>query len=76
MKIITKLGILLLLFCGCSAIKSTKSNSFTKAQISLINASDSLTPMRVFKITSKTDSLLLRTKSDYIKADPKDKLLQ
>ncbi len=76
MKIISKLGILLLLFCGCSAIKSTKSNSFTKAQISLINASDSLTPMRVFKITSKTDSLLLRTKSDYIKADPKDKLLQ
>ncbi len=76
MKIISNLGLLLLLFCGCSAIKTSKSNSFTKDQISLINAADSLTPMRVFKITSKTDSLLLRTKSDFIKANPKDKLLQ
>ncbi|MFD0835231.1 peptide deformylase [Mariniflexile aquimaris] len=76
MKTTNTLGLLLLLFCGCSAIKASKSNSFTKDQISLINASDSLTSMRVFKITSKTDSLLLRTKSDYIKADPKDKLLQ
>ena len=32
--------------------------------------------MRVFKITNKKDSLLLRTKSDYIKANPKDEVLQ
>ncbi|GAA3602932.1 hypothetical protein GCM10022396_20420 [Flavivirga amylovorans] len=31
--------------------------------------------MRVYKITNKQDSLLLRTKSSYIKPDPNDKIL-
>ena len=36
---------------------------------------DSLTPMRIYKITNTKDSLLLRTKSGYIKPDPKNKTL-
>ena len=36
---------------------------------------DSLTPMRVYKITNTADSLLLRTKSRYIKPNPNDPLL-
>ncbi len=51
-------------------------NSFSVEQSKMIMSSDSLTPMRVFKITNKKDSLLLRTKSQYIKANPNDVVLQ
>lgn len=37
---------------------------------------DADTPMRVFLITSRTDSLLLRSKSKPVKADPDDVVLQ
>lgn len=37
---------------------------------------DSLKPMRVYKITKFEDSLLLRTKSTYIKPNPNDPVLQ
>lgn len=39
-------------------------------------ASDSMTPMRVFKITNYSDSILLRTKSSTIKVDPNDEILK
>mgnify|MGYP001443186067 CR=1 FL=1 len=38
-------------------------------------AADSATPMRVFKITNKQDSLLLRTPSEHVNVDPKDTVL-
>lgn len=76
MKTNISIAFILLLFFGCSAIKNKKDNSFTKSQILLISSDDSLTPMRVFKITNKNDSLLLRTKSDFIKATPNDEVLK
>jgi len=53
---------LLLILASCSSSK----NSFSNKQISLITNADSLTPMRVYKITNKKDSLLLRSKSTYV----------
>lgn len=58
----------LFLIVGCSGSKG----HFSKSEIDLILSADSLTPMRVYKITKKKDSLLLRTKSSYIKPDPED----
>ncbi|HEX9600517.1 MAG TPA: peptide deformylase, partial [Mariniflexile sp.] len=51
-------------------------NSFSAEQSKMIMSSDSQIPMRVFKITNKKDSLLLRTKSQNIKANPNDVVLQ
>ncbi|WNH09040.1 peptide deformylase [Thalassobellus suaedae] len=39
-------------------------------------SADSITPMRVYKINNVKDSLLLRTKSTYIKSNPNDDILQ
>lgn len=61
---------------SCSSLKHTLKDSFSKTEIDLILRADSLTPMRVYKITNKQDSLLLRTKSEFVKANPKDKTLQ
>jgi len=66
---------------SCSSIKSTstKSNkvvSFSNNQMELIMSLDTLNPMRVYKITNKKDSLLLRTKSQYVKPDANDVFLQ
>ena len=51
-------------------------SSFSVEQSNMIMSSDSLTPLRVFKITNQRDSLLLRTKSQYVKANPNDVVLQ
>ena len=69
------------LFCyiiiGCSTAKnkSVKTN-FSREQIDLIMTFDSLKPMRVYKITNKKDSLLLRKKSANIIPDSTDVVLQ
>ncbi len=72
--------IFLILYCflifGCSSSKSVIKNTFSSKEIKLIMNADSLTPMRIFKINNVKDSLLLRTKSSYIKANPKDVVLQ
>ncbi|AUP81576.1 peptide deformylase [Flavivirga eckloniae] len=65
-----------LFLIGCSGTKRIKEYTFSSNEINLINSADSLTPMRVFKITNKKDSLLLRTKSGYIKPNPNNKTLQ
>lgn len=64
------------LIANCSSIKDVNNSSFSKEQIQLVLSADSLTPMRVFKITNKKDSLLLRTKSSYVKANRKNAVLQ
>lgn len=69
------LSLLLLLILACSSTKNLNSASFSKDEIVLIKNNDSTKPMRVYKITNKSDSLLLRTKSSYIKPDPNDKIL-
>ena len=48
---------------------------FTSNQKKMIKG-EATTPMRVYLITNKQDSLLLRTKSAYIKPNPKNKVLQ
>lgn len=64
------------LISNCSSTKNIKDTNFSKEQIQLITSADSLTSMRVYKITNKADSLLLRKKSSYVKANPNDIVLQ
>jgi peptide deformylase len=61
---------------GCSSTKNIPDTSFSSEQKNLIMATDSLTPMRVYKITNTSDSLLLRKQSSYIKPDAKNPVLQ
>jgi len=75
LQLMTKpLYILAIIFtiASCSSNKQT----FSSKQTNLITASDSLTPMRVFKITNKADSILLRKKSSHIKPDPNNQILK
>ena len=64
--------ILIFSIAACSGSKST----FFKSEISLIKQGDSTMPMRVYKITNTSDSLLLRTKCSDVKIDPTDPVLQ
>lgn len=66
----------LVLVFGCNSSKNTIKKSFSSEEKTLIMSADSLKPMRVYKINNKKDSLLLRTKSSYIKPNPKDPILQ
>lgn len=64
-----------LLIIGCSSSKNLKNKSFTlKEKYAIMNA-DSLRPMRVYKITNPKDSILLRSKSLYIKPNQTDPVL-
>ncbi len=65
-----------LLILSCSSTKQLSSSLFSSEARSLILNADSLKPMRVYKITNKSDSLLLRTKSTFVKPNPKDVVLQ
>ncbi|WNH11114.1 peptide deformylase [Thalassobellus suaedae] len=64
------------LIFGCSSTKNIIENSFSTEEIKLIMSADSITPMRVYKINNVKDSLLLRTKSTFIKSNPNDDILQ
>ncbi|WP_221409116.1 peptide deformylase [Reichenbachiella versicolor] len=69
----------LLLFYACRNTKTIPSDSilgFSEEQKQLILSGDTLTPMRIFLITKEDDSILLRTRSKSIDADPKDEVLQ
>ncbi|AUS05761.1 peptide deformylase [Pseudotamlana carrageenivorans] len=71
MKYLSFLLLAALLAASCSS-----SHSFTEEETKLIMNADSLTPMRVYKITNKQDSLLLRTKSKAIKVDPTNPVIK
>jgi len=58
-------------FFSCGTYKN-----FSKEQQQMITNEDGSKPMRVFLITNKQDSILLRTKSTFIKPNPKDKTIQ
>lgn len=63
--------ILTILISSCSSTKNfvgktDKRNTFSDDEIALIMQGDSLSPMRVFEINKKTDSILLSTKSSPI----------
>lgn len=66
----------MLLVYGCSGTKHIKTFSFSSDEKERITNKDSLAPMRVYKISNKVDSLLLRTKSAYIKPNPNDIILK
>ena len=70
------LVIILMLIIGCSSTKNIAKKSFSAEEIKLIMNADSLKPMRVFKINNIKDSLLLRAKSNYVKPNPKNPILQ
>ena len=72
--------LLTLALTGCSGLKSGLKKSedvsqFSNSQKSLILEGSSETPMRVFVITHKEDSVLLRQESQYINPDDKDQVL-
>ena len=73
----TLLSLLLVCLIACSSKneKAAPQAQFTDEQAQLIMAADSATPMRVFKITKESDSLLLRTPSEAVSVDPKDTVL-
>jgi len=62
---------LLILVTSCSSSKN-----FTTQQETNIRDGNNSKPMRLYLITNKQDSILLRKKSTYIKPDPKNKLIQ
>ena len=64
------LPLLILFITGCQS-----SYRFTENEKSLINMAESMTPMRVLKITNTQDSLLLRTKSFPVKVDTTNQVL-
>ncbi|AEH00379.1 peptide deformylase [Lacinutrix sp. 5H-3-7-4] len=70
---------LIILILGCSlaciSSKTNKSTGFSKFQARKIMNAKSNMPMRVFKITNTADSLLLRSKSAYVKPDSTDVVL-
>ncbi|RED50377.1 peptide deformylase [Seonamhaeicola aphaedonensis] len=61
---------------GCSSTKDITKGNFSKSEVELISNADNDKPMRVYKITNKKDSLILRTRSSYIKPNPHNKLQQ
>ena len=64
------LSLLILFITSCQS-----SYRFTENEKSLINMAESMTPMRVLKITNTQDSLLLRTKSFPVKVDTTNQVL-
>lgn len=73
-QLLFTISIVFLVF-GCAASKHVRVNQFSASEKALIKSGDSLQPMRVYKITNKADSLLLREHSTYIKPNPKNALL-
>lgn len=70
-----------LFFLACTGTKSVTAPeasllAFSSNEESLIMAGDTDKPMRVFLTTSKSDSMLLRSQSKAVKADPNDAVLQ
>ena len=64
------LSLLILFITSCQS-----SYRFTENEKSLINMAESMTPMRVLKITNTQDSLILRTKSFPVKVDTTNQVL-
>lgn len=76
MKLFYTSILLILIIYSCNSAKSILEHNFSAEQTELIMQSDSTIPMHVYKITNKNDSLLLRTKSTYIKPDANSMVLQ
>lgn len=62
--------LLVVMLAGCRTTQR-----FTDSQRGMIMAADNDTPMRVYKITNPTDSILLRTESTRVRVDSNDIVL-
>lgn len=69
------LTLVIIYACGINKTPKKITLSFTSQQSHLITAGDSLTPMRVYKITNPTDSFLLRMPSTKVNPNPDDPIL-
>ncbi len=74
------LSLILVGLYSCSSSKKLKSEAelknFDPVQTAMILSEDSLRPMRVYKISNYSDSILLRTKSEDVLLDSTDLVLQ
>ena len=59
-----------------SSSSTTVTSTFNTAQTKLIMSADAKTPMRVFKINNKSDSILLRQKCEDVVVTPNDPVLR
>ena len=80
-KIEIVLGLVAVFWCSCSGSRmaigeNAQESTFSPAETDLITEADSSLPMRVYKITSTSDSILLRSKSTKVAVDPDDQVLQ
>lgn len=61
---------------GNAPSTNTTFNTFSEAQTKMILAADEKTPMRVFKTTNKSDSILLRQNCEDVVIKPNDPVLK
>ena len=76
MKNCINLIVILLLVTSCSTSKTKATKSFSSKQVGMIMNGIASKPMRVFKINNTQDSILLRSKSAYVKPDVNDLVLK
>ena len=76
MKNCINLIVILLLVTSCGTSKPKATKSFSSKQVGMIMNGIASKPMRVFKINNKQDSILLRSKSAYVKPDVNDLVLK
>ncbi|MCV9387784.1 peptide deformylase [Reichenbachiella ulvae] len=65
-------SLVLLFAVGCASSKMSKVSQFSDQQSQMILSGTAEDPMRVFKITDRSDSLLLRTPSVSVEVDTSD----
>ena len=68
--------LLVLSLLSCQEKEEATKSEFTSQQVELIHAGDSIQPMRILKITSLEDSLLLREESEPVIFTKGDTLLR
>lgn len=76
MKNCINLIVILLIVTGCGTSKTKVTKIFSSKQVGMIMNGKALEPMRVFKINNTQDSILLRSKSAYVKPDVNDLVLK
>lgn len=73
-SIVISIMLTVVLFSSCTSRKGK--HQFSLDERNLIMAADSITPMRVLRTTNLEDSLILRSISEDVIADPEDEILQ
>ena len=76
MKNCINLIVILLLVISCGTSKTKVTKNFSSEQVGVIMHGNALEPMRVFKINNTQDSIVLRSKSAYVKPDVNDLVLK